>query len=109
MALPGGGGGPRGDGEGTHCLQSPPLPGYLLQLPGASFSSRVQWLAGSGAQLPARQAEVGASNLGVNNGGSGCPDIGIDLLGGGEIGPAMRVRDMGPDTANLESIGRITT
>ena len=30
--------------------------------------------------------------------GSGCPDIGEYLLGGGTIGPAVQVRDMGPDT-----------
>ena len=48
-----------------------------------------------------------ASNLGVNQGGSGCPEIGTDILGGGAIGPAIRVRDMGPDTANSEGFGRI--
>ena len=46
-----------------------------------------------------------ASNLGVNQGGSGCPEIGTDILGGGAIGPAIRVRDMGPDTAIQRVLG----
>ena len=50
---------------------------------------------------------MGASNLGVNQGGSGCLDIGTDLLGVGAIVPAIWVRDVGPDTANAEDFGRI--
>ena len=42
---------------------------------------------------------MGAANLGVEQVGSGYQDTMIDLLGGGAIGPAIRVRDMGPDTA----------
>ena len=37
----------------------------------------------------------------------GCPDTGTDLLGCGTIGTAVRVRDMGPDAAYEEGIGRI--
>ena len=33
--------------------------------------------------------------------------IGADLLGGVAIGPAIRVRDMGPDTAHEEGVGQI--
>ena len=41
-------------------------------------------------------------------GGSGCPDIRTDLLGGGAIGTSVRVRYMGPDAAYDEGIGRIS-
>ena len=50
-------------------------------------------------QPPARQAEVGTDDLGTEKGGSRCPAIREDILGGGKIGPTIRVRDMGPDTA----------
>ena len=58
-------------------------------------------------QPPARQAEVGTSDSGTEKGGSRCPDIREDLLGGGKIGPTIWVRDMGPDTAYAEGDGRI--
>ena len=50
---------------------------------------------------------MGAVDLDIEQGGSGCPDIGTDLLGGSAIGNAVRVRDMGPDTAHEEGVGRI--
>ena len=56
-------------------------------------------------QPPEQQAEVGVSNLGVNQVGSVFLEIGIDLLGRGTIGPAIRVRDMVTDTANTEDFG----
>ena len=34
-------------------------------------------------------------------------NIGADVLGGGTISPAIRVIDMGPDTAYVEGAGRI--
>ena len=40
---------------------------------------------------------VGVDDLGTEKGGSGCPYIGADILDGGTIGPAIWVRDMGPD------------
>ena len=58
-------------------------------------------------QPPVRQSEVGTDNLGVEQLGRGCPDIGTDLLGGGAIGPAIRVKEMGPDTAYSKGVGRI--
>ena len=61
----------------------------------------------SGAQPPVRQAEVGAANLGVEQGGSGCQDIGIDLFSGGVISPAIRARDIGTDTVYAKGVGRI--
>ena len=106
VTLPGEGGDPGGEGEGTHCLRIPPLPGHLLQVPGASSIIRGKLLAGCGTQLSARQAEVGAANLGAKQGGSGYPDTGIDLLGGGTVGPALRVRDMVTDTAYAEVVVR---
>ena len=90
----------------THCLRSPYLPGHLLQVPGASSCSRGRQLAVSGAQHQERQAEVGAADSGFDQGGSGCLYIGTDLLGGGAIGPAIWVRDMGTDTAYAEGVGR---
>ena len=58
-------------------------------------------------QPPELQAEVGTSDSGTEKGGSRCPDIRADLLGGGKIGPTIRVRDMGTDTAYAEGDGRI--
>ena len=58
-------------------------------------------------QPPALQAEVGTSDSGTEKGGSRCPDIRADLLGGGKIGPTILVRDMGPDTAYSEGDGGI--
>ena len=58
-------------------------------------------------QLLARQAEVGADKLDVEQGGNGCEYIGTDLFGGGAIGPAIQVRDMGPDTVYAEGVGFI--
>ena len=49
-------------------------------------------------QPPVRKTELGADDSGNEQGGSGCPDIGAYILGGGRIGPDIRVRDMGPDT-----------
>ena len=43
----------------------------------------------------------------IDQGGSGCPDIGKVLLGGGSIGPSIWVRDMGTDAAYEESVGKI--
>ena len=58
-------------------------------------------------QPPERQTEVCAADSGTENRESGCPDIGEDILGGGQIGPAIQVRDMGPDTVYAEGVGRI--
>ena len=61
----------------------------------------------SGTQPLARQAEFGGADSGTVQGGSRCPDIGEDLLGGGTIGTAIRVRDMGTDNAYEEGDERI--
>ena len=105
--LPGGGGGLGGDVESNHCLRSPPLPCHLLQVSGASSCRRGRQLAGSGAQPPARQAEVGADNSGAEQEGSGCQDIGTDLFSGGTSSPDIRARYMGPDTAYPKGVGWI--
>ena len=65
-------------------------------------------MTGTGTQPLMRQAEVGAANLSIEQGGSGCPDIGTDLFGVGTISPAIRVRDMVTDTSYTEGAGRIT-
>ena len=49
---------------------------------------------------------MGAVELGIEKVGSGCPYIGTYLLGGGEIGADIRVRDMVPDAAYAEDVGR---
>ena len=51
---------------------------------------------------------MGTDDSYIDQGGIGCPDIGTDLLGGCEIGTDIQVRDMGPDAAYEEGIGRIT-
>ena len=50
---------------------------------------------------------MGAADSGTEQGGSGCPEIGTDLLGGGTIGPDIRARNMGPDPAYAEGAGWI--
>ena len=50
---------------------------------------------------------MGAADSYFDQGRSGCPYIGTYLLGGGEIGPTVWVRDMGPDAAHEEYVGRI--
>ena len=56
---------------------------------------------------PECQAEVGTANSGTEQGGSGCPDIGEDILGSGTIGTDIQVRDMGPDPAYAEGARQI--
>ena len=50
---------------------------------------------------------MGVADLGIEQGGSGCMDIGTDLLGIGIFGHAIRVRDMGPGAAYEEGVGWI--
>ena len=107
VAPPGRGGVPRGDLEGSNCLRSPLLPGHLIQVPGATYFRKEWWLASSGAQPLAHQEEVDLVNLGAKQGRSWYLEIGTDLFGGGAIGPSIRVRDMGPDTAYAEDVGMI--
>ena len=64
-------------------------------------------MAESGTQPPERQAEVGAADLGTEQGGRVCLGIRADLLGGGTIGPDLRVREMGHNPADAEGDGRI--
>ena len=45
---------------------------------------------------------------GAEQGGCGCPYLGPDLLGGGPVGHAVRVGDVGDDSPHWESFGRIT-
>ena len=74
---------------------------------GQFYCSRGRRLAGSDAQLLLRQAEVVAANSDADQGGRRFQDIGTDIFGSGAIGPAIRVRDMSPDTAYAEGVGRI--
>ena len=50
---------------------------------------------------------MGADDLGIKQGGSGCPDIGTDLLGNGAITLTIRFKYMGPDTAYEVGLGWI--
>ena len=50
---------------------------------------------------------MGEADSGIDQVGSGCLDIGAGLLGGGAIGPFIRVRDMGPDAVYEEGVGHI--
>ena len=55
----------------------------------------------------ARQAEVGTAESGIEQGGSGCPDIGEGILGSDTICTDIQVRDMGSDLAYAEVAGWI--
>ena len=48
-----------------------------------------------------------AADSDIEQGRSGCLGIGTYLLSGSSIGHAVRVRDMGPDVAHEEGVGRI--
>ena len=50
---------------------------------------------------------MGAADSDIDQGRRRCPYIGTYLLGGGAIGPAIQVRDMGPDAAYEEVVGHI--
>ena len=50
---------------------------------------------------------MGAADSDIEQGGSGCLENGTDLLGGSAIGNDVGVRDMGPDSAHEEGVGRI--
>ena len=50
---------------------------------------------------------MGAADSDIEQGGRGCPDIGTYLIGGSTIGPAVWVRDMGPEPAYAEGAGQI--
>ena len=47
---------------------------------------------------------MGAVDSGIEQGWRGWPDIGAYLLGGGAIGPDIRVRDMGLYAAYVEGV-----
>ena len=51
---------------------------------------------------------MGTAYSGVEQGGSGCPDIGEDILGSGTIGTDIQVRDIGTDAAYEEGVGQIS-
>ena len=50
---------------------------------------------------------MGAADSDIDQGGGECPYIGTYLIGSGAIGSAIWVRDMGPDAAYEEGVGRI--
>ena len=43
----------------------------------------------------------------LDQGGVGCPELGPDILGGGSVGPILRVRYVCDDAAHLEGVARI--
>ena len=50
---------------------------------------------------------MGPAESDIDQGGSLCTDIRIDLLGGSSIVNAVRVRDMGSEAAYKEGVGQI--
>ena len=51
---------------------------------------------------------MGAADSEIDQGGSGCPDIRTDLIGGDATGPDIQVIYMGPDAMSEEGVGRIS-
>ena len=47
------------------------------------------------------------ADAGLEQGGGGCPDLGPYLLGGGAVGPVVRIRNVGDNVVHLEGVGRI--
>ena len=52
---------------------------------------------------------MGAADSDFKYGGSRCPDLGPDLLGGSTIVHSLRVRYMCPNSAHEEVFGRISS
>ena len=51
---------------------------------------------------------MGVADLGTDQVGIGCPDIGGDIFGGFAIGPDIQVRDICPNTPYAEGDGIIS-
>ena len=47
---------------------------------------------------------MGLADEGTEQGRCGCPDLGIDLLGGGTVGHAVQVEDVGDDPPHWEGL-----
>ena len=45
--------------------------------------------------------------MGIEQVGVGCPDLGTDILGGGAVGPAIRIIEVGDEATYWECVGRI--
>ena len=65
-------------------------------------------LASGGPQPAKGTAEVGKADAGLEKGGGGCTDLGTNLIGGGTVGTAIWIRDLGDDATYQEGVGRIT-
>ena len=50
---------------------------------------------------------MGSADSDIYQGSIRCPCVGTGLLGGSAISNDVRVRDMGPDAAHEEGVGRI--
>ena len=62
-------------------------------------------MAGGGRQPAEGTAEVGKADMGLGQGGGGCPDLRPDILGSCTVGNVVRVVDMGNDPTNWEGVG----
>ena len=50
---------------------------------------------------------MGANDKGAGKRGGGCPDLGPDLLGGGPVGNAVQVGDLGDEPTHWECVCHI--
>ena len=64
-------------------------------------------MASGGPQTAESMVEVDTAELGDDQGGCGCPDLGPYIIGGGSVGHDLRVVDVGHDTTHWEGFGRI--
>ena len=67
----------------------------FLMLPRGGYLVGRQLLAGNGLQPAEGTAGVGEADVGVDQGGVGCPDLGPDILCGVSVGPVVWVRYVG--------------
>ena len=72
---------------------------YLERVLAAEFNDGQAVVRNLRCYLKSRRGDSG-----IEQGGSGCLDIRIYLLGGSAIGHSVRVRDMGPDTTHEEGV-----
>ena len=81
MALYSGGGGTGGNREVNYILWDTPRTGHILQV-SWEIPLGSGWLLASGGPQPSEgMEEVDVAVSGAEQGGCGCPDLGIDLCG----------------------------
>ena len=106
-ALTGVGGGTGRERVGDNRQWEPPQPSHLLHIYWESLLGGRRRLNIDGKQHLEIMEKVGATEYDIDQGRCGLSELVPYLLGGGSVGHALRVGDVGHDTANWEGFGWI--